>query len=133
MSNKLRFSFHDRELPYLPIELTYQNRSLKLEALIDSGSTVNVLPYNIGEALGATWENQNSVLQLAGNLASIESRALLLNATIEGLPTVRLAFAWARTSDVPLILGHTNFFIEFDVCFYRADRAFEISIHNDRT
>lgn len=131
MSKKCRFSFNDRELPYLPLTLSSQNRSLTVEAMLDSGSTINVLPYNTGEQLGAIWENQNSVLQLAGNLASVESRALLLNATIEGLSPVRLAFAWAQTSEIPLILGHTNFFMEFDVCFYRADRAFEVSIHQD--
>jgi hypothetical protein len=129
MTNKLRVSFHDRELPYLPVALSYQNRTFQAEAMLDSGSTVNVLPYYIGAELGAIWENQNSVLQLAGNLAAIESRALLLNGTISGLPPVRLAFAWAKISEVPLILGHANFFMEFDVCFYRADRAFEISIH----
>jgi hypothetical protein len=27
---------------------------------------------------------------------------------------------------VPLLLGRMNFFLEFDVCFYRADLAFEV-------
>ncbi len=129
MSKKCRFSFQDRELPYLPITLAYQNSIIAAEALLDTGSTVNVLPYNIGAELGAVWENQTSALQLAGNLASVESRALLLTATIEGLPPTRLAFAWARISTVPLILGHTNFFMEFDVCFHRRDLTFEIGIH----
>jgi hypothetical protein len=130
MAKKLRFSFQ-RELPYLPITLTSQSNSVTLEGLLDSGSTVNVLPYSIGQELGAIWENQTSILQLAGNLASVQARGLLLNATVGDLPLVYLAFAWAETSDVPLILGHTNFFMAFDVCFYRADRAFEISLHQN--
>ncbi len=51
-----------------------------------------------------------------------------MNAVVEGFPPVRLAFAWVQTSNVPLILGHTNFFMEFNICFYRVDRAFEISL-----
>ena len=131
MAKKLRFPFQDRELPYLPITLTSPSNSITLEGLLDSGSTVNVLPYNVGQELGAIWENQTSILQLAGNLASVRARGLLLNATVGDLPSVYLAFAWAETSDVPLILGHTNFFMAFDVCFYRTDRAFEISLHEN--
>jgi hypothetical protein len=131
MAKKLQFSFQERELPYLPITLTSQFHSVTSEGLLDSGSTVNVLPYNIGQELGAIWENQTSILQLAGNLSSVQARGLLLNATVGDLPPVYLAFAWAETSDVPLILGHTNFFMAFDVCFYRADRKFEISLHQN--
>jgi hypothetical protein len=39
---------------------------------------------------------------------------------------VRLAFAWVKTNQVPLILGQTNFFMEFDICFYRSTLEFEI-------
>jgi hypothetical protein len=127
MAKNRRFPF--RELPYVPITLAYQDYALTTEGLLDSGSTVNVLPYNIGQQLGAVWENQHSILELAGNLAAVESRALLITATIADLPPVRLAFAWTETSEVPLILGHANFFMAFDVCFYRADREFEISLH----
>ncbi|WP_315791508.1 hypothetical protein [Fischerella sp. JS2] len=31
-----------------------------------------------------------------------------------------------KSTQAPLILGHMNFFAEFDVCFYRADLAFEV-------
>jgi len=47
-------------------------------------------------------------------------------AEIGDLPVVKLAFAWIRTNDVPLILGQTNFFMEFDVCFYRSRLEFEV-------
>lgn len=127
MTKKQRFSFHQRELPYIPLTLTYQTTSLQVEAMLDSGSTVNVLPYDIGYQLGATWENQTTAVQLAGNLQAVEARGILLKATIDGFLPVRLAFAWVKSSNVPLILGQANFFTEFDICFYRADNAFEIS------
>ncbi|MEH2126219.1 hypothetical protein [Nostoc sp.] len=37
---------------------------------------------------------------------------------------VELAFAWTRDRNAPLILGHMNFFLAFDVCFYRSELAF---------
>ncbi|NER98249.1 MAG: hypothetical protein F6J86_31225 [Symploca sp. SIO1B1] len=37
-----------------------------------------------------------------------------------------LAFAWTSSLKAPLILGQTNCFMEFDVCFYRSKMEFEI-------
>ena len=63
---------------------------------------------------------------LAGNLASIEARGLLVSAQIGDLDPVRLVFAWSRSDNVPLLLGRMNFFLEFDVCFYRSRLIFEV-------
>jgi hypothetical protein len=112
--------------PYLPLTLTYQARSLDVLALLDTGSTVNVLPYEIGLELGAVWEEQTLSIPLAGNLARLESRGLLVSATVGRFPPVNLAFAWTQANDVPLILGYLNFFSEFDVCFYSSQLVFEV-------
>jgi len=95
--------------------------------LVDSGATVNVLPYDVGLQLGATWEDRAANIRLAGNLGNQVAIPLFAMAEIGDLPPVRLAFAWIRQSDVPLILGQTNFFMEFDICFYRSKLEFEIS------
>jgi hypothetical protein len=113
-------------LPYLPIMLTYTNRSVEAMALLDTGASVNVLPYEIGLQLGAVWEEQTVPIQLSGNLARMEARGLVLLATVAEFPSILLAFAWTESREAPLILGHMNFFAEFDVCFYRADFAFEL-------
>ncbi len=134
MLNGQRFPFIERTnnvglsstMPYLPITLSYQDRDLEAMALLDTGASVNVLPYEVGLQLGATWENQTVPIQLSGNLAQMEARGLVLSATVGEFPSLLLAFAWTRSKNVPLILGHMNFFVEFDVCFYRADLAFEL-------
>jgi len=113
-------------MPYLPITLTYRDQSIESMALLDTGASVNVLPYEIGLQLSAVWEEQTVPIQLSGNLARMEARGLVLSATVAEFPSVLLAFAWTKSSEAPLILGHTNFFAEFDVCFYRADLAFEL-------
>ncbi|HEY9605095.1 MAG TPA: hypothetical protein V6C85_26055 [Allocoleopsis sp.] len=129
-----RFPFIERtnslglssSLPYLPITLTYTNRSVEAMALLDTGASVNVLPYEIGLQLGAVWEEQTVPIQLSGNLARMEARGLVLSAIVAEFPSILLAFAWTESREAPLILGHMNFFAEFDVCFYRADFAFEL-------
>lgn len=121
MVSKIEFTFRDDEpLPKIPIILSYAAFSVSADALLDTGSTVNLLPYEIGLQLGAIWEEQTVRLPLAGNLARVEARGLFASVQIGNLEPVRLAFAWTQASEVPLILGQTNFFQEFDVCFQRS-------------
>jgi Aspartyl protease len=127
MPNTIGFPFSEDEvLPTIPITLSYANFSVSVNALLDSGSSVNLLPYDIGLQLGAIWEEQTVRLPLAGNLASAEARGLFVNVQIGDFEPARLAFAWTQASQVPLILGQTNFFREFDVCFQRSRHAIEI-------
>lgn len=76
MPSKIEFPFSDNEaLPTIPITLGHTEFSISANALLDTGSTVNLLPHDIGLQLGATWEEQ----------------------TVR-LPLVRLAFAWVQAS-----------------------------------
>ena len=134
MAKTQRFSFMEGydtfgvpdALPKLPLTLTYRNSSVDVSGLLDTGASVNVLPYSVGIQLGAIWEEQTTSVILAGNLAPVEARGLLVSAQIGSFEPVSLVFAWCLSDDVPLLLGRMNFFLEFDVCFYRADLAFEV-------
>ncbi|MEA5550624.1 retroviral-like aspartic protease [Anabaena cylindrica UHCC 0172] len=134
MTKTQRFSFIEGydtfgvpdALPKLPLTLTYRNSSVDISGLLDTGASVNVLPYSVGIQLGAIWEEQTTSVILAGNLAPIEARGLLVSAQIGSFEPVRLVFAWCLSDDVPLLLGRMNFFLTFDVCFYRADLAFDV-------
>ena len=112
--------------PLLPLELSYRGQSVQATGLLDTGADVNVLPYHLGMALGAVWEEQSTAVQLSGNLANYEARGILLDGKVEGFEPVRLAFAWSESEHVPLILGQVNFFMVFNVCFYRTQQAFEL-------
>jgi len=112
--------------PLLPITLDYQDRSIQANGLLDTGATINVLPYQLGIEIGAIWEEQTTSLQLTGNLAQFEARVLVLNAKVSNFEPARLVFAWTKAPSVPLILGQVNFFMEFDVCFYRSQLSFEV-------
>jgi hypothetical protein len=79
----------DRALPTIPMTLGYADFFVSAKALLDTGSTVNLLPYEIGLQLGAIWEEQTVRLPLAGNLARIEARGLFVHVQIENLESVR--------------------------------------------
>jgi Aspartyl protease len=113
-------------MPYLPLNLSLNGRSLNTEGLLDTGASVNVLPYELGLQLGLIWENETLSVILAGNLARVEARAVVVDAQVSPFPMVNLAFAWTQAKDVPLILGQANFLFEFEVCFFRARSEFEV-------
>ena len=99
---------------------------IQVSALVDSGSTFSVLPYQVGLHLGAVWERQTVPVRLGGNIADTEARAIVVIGKIREFAPVRLAFAWARNERLPVILGQTNFFMEFDIQFCRSQLFFEI-------
>jgi len=79
-----------------------------------------------GVQLGAVWEQQTTTVRLTGNLANEPARVLTVSGIVGTLPAARLAFAWTHAPSVPVILGQVNFFMEFDVCFYRSRSLFEV-------
>lgn len=134
MTQPVRFPYTDIDpahpgasrLPYVPLTLTNGQLTVTLSGLLDTGATVNVLPYTIGLQLGLDWTQQVTPIQLTGNLAQAPARAVVISATIAPFSSVRLAFAWTQLTSVPLLLGQVNFFLEFDVCFFRTQSVFEL-------
>jgi hypothetical protein len=115
-------------LPRLPLTLQLDHRRVEAVGLVDSGATVNVLPYDIGLQLGGLWEERKATIKLAGNLGGLAAQPIFVMATIGDLAPIRLVFAWSRSNNVSLILGQMNFFMEFAVCFFRKQREFEIRV-----
>ncbi len=111
--------------PMLPLTLIGR-QNVATSGLVDSGAAVNVLPYSLGAQLGFDWDQQTRSVELSGNLAAVEARVVVLSAAVGSFPPVRLAFAWAQTDSVSLILGQVNFFLEFDICFFGSRSLFEL-------
>lgn len=116
-------------LPWLRLTLQNSGHEVATIGLVDSGATVNVLPYEIGLQLGARWEERKATLRLAGSLGGFPAQPLFAMAVVGNYAPVRLAFAWSRRADVPLLLGQTNFFTQFEVCFFRPLLEFEVKPH----
>jgi hypothetical protein len=134
MNNAQRFNFTEKLdafgvpdlVPQLPLSLTYRELTLDVLGLLDTGASVNVLPYHVGVDLGAVWDEQTTSVVLGGNLGSLEAHGLVVSAKINPFPSVRLVFAWTLSDDIPLLLGRMNFLLEFDVCLYRSQKIFEV-------
>jgi hypothetical protein len=101
MHNAERFAFTPVTTPYgvtgfsplLPVTLIFQNQSVAETALLDTGAAINVLPFEIGLALGAVWKDEKAILQLTGNLAQYQACPLIIQTIVAPFPPVQLAFA----------------------------------------
>jgi hypothetical protein len=113
-------------LPRISLLLHHDNQQIEVIGLVDSGATVSVLPYNVGLQLGGTWDERRATIQLAGNLGKQPAIPIFVMSQVGEYQPVRLAFAWVQDDRVPLILGQMNFFLEFDICFYRSIAEFEV-------
>jgi hypothetical protein len=113
-------------LPRPPLRLRADSRAIDVMGLADSGATVHVLPYEVGLQLGAVWDDRRANMRPAGTLGQQSAMPVFMSAEIADFAPVRLAFAWVQSPNAPLILGQTNFFMEFEVCFYRPSLEFEV-------
>ena len=66
------------------------------------------------------------------DMQAAADRGILVTATVARFAPVRLVFAWTRADDVRLLLGQTNFFLEFDACFFRARLEFEVKPKSEK-
>ena len=115
--------------PFVTITLCRDGHEITVLALVDSGATISILPYEMGCELGVVWEEQTIPIQLGGPLKGIPAVAVLVDGHISGLPETPLAMAWVAETDhpVPPILGQVNFFQQFRITFEGYASAFDIS------
>jgi hypothetical protein len=109
------------------LTLSSAHTSLTLEALVDSGADVNVLPYTIGLGLGLRWEEHPAGGFVLGGFASSETKLVRLSVEIDQWAVVELIFAWLDHDRAPLVLGTIDFLMKFDVYFAAGAGYFEIT------
>ena len=115
--------------PLVPIALYHAGYEHTWPALVDSGATFSILPYDMGLQLGFVWSETAEPFLLGGVYKSMHAIMVLARGEISGLPPTALGFAWVEQSsdDVRLILGQTNFFQRFKVTFEAYHETFDIS------
>lgn len=121
----MRFPYDPRQRPMLPLTLRANGLQHVAAALVDSGADVNVLPWSIGASLGFVWEPNKATIRVTG-IAQGAAMPVLLSTDFGDVQEATLAFAWCQTDSVPLVLGQTNFFMEFDICFFKSRSEFQI-------
>ena len=121
-------------MPRLPLILGHGEQATTVLGLLDTGASLSVLPYDLGLALGFNWDEQESLSPLSGNLAAYDACSISVQGwhpQILGERSVWLSFAWSKAQHIPVILGQANFFMEFNVCFYRSENWFDIRHKDD--
>jgi hypothetical protein len=86
MSVVEQFPYRDRTpssggldlMPDLPITLRHQSHALPGVGLVDSGASISVLPYSLGIQLGFDWNTQKARITLAGTLAHVDARGIVV-------------------------------------------------------
>src|SRR4051812_19545291 len=88
--------------PVLPLTLIGAGGASRgVSGLLDTGAAIGVLPYTIGIDLGLDWDAQTNEVQLTGNLAMYEARAVVVNAVVSAFDPVRLVFSPGRKRTTP--------------------------------
>jgi hypothetical protein len=131
MSQSLAFPYLSAPLsrsprPWLPVRLLGDPKAFDEFGLVDSAADVSILPFALGHRLGLKWSSAIPVPSIGGALQSTPAREASLDAIIANWPPIRLIFAPLQRDAVPLILGQTNFFQEFDVCFFGSKQEFQV-------
>lgn len=116
--------------PLVTIALCHDGHETTISALVDSGATISVLPYEVGCQLGFVWEEQAIPIQLGGPLKGIPAVAVLVDGQISGLPETSLVMAWIAETQHPIrpILGQLNFFQQYKITFEGYANVFDICL-----
>lgn len=64
-------------MPYAPAVLRSGVKPIDATGLVDSGASVNVLPFHLGVELGLDWSSQKTPIRLASNVSDSDARAVL--------------------------------------------------------
>jgi len=113
--------------PLLPLRLRRGGVTMDVTGLVDSGATYSILPYDFGARFGIDWQSLPHTITVRGVLQGTPAKLLIVDGLIGSLPPTPLLFAWVTTNAIPVLLGQTNFFFEFDVCFHRSRSQFTVA------
>jgi hypothetical protein len=116
--------------PVLPIQLHHHERIVRAEALVDSGASISILPYEVGQALGLNWETSAQGVEIKGRVRAENSRKILVGLEVAPFESFLNLFLWVKDSEIPLVLGQINFFAHFDIRFSASKQIFSLQLAN---
>lgn len=99
--------------------LTFINNGKEIfeSVYVDSGADISLIPKSVGEALGFKIEDIDKINEIKGigerGIPIIEKKVKIKI----GDKLFGIRVAWALIEEVPLLLGRTDIFNLFDICF----------------
>lgn len=100
-------------------EITFINGEKKVleYPYVDSGADISLMPKSVGDFLGFEIEKTDQITEIKG-IGERGVPIIIKKAKIRiGEKLLETRIAWALIEEVPLLLGRTDVFNLFDICF----------------
>ncbi len=100
-------------------EVTFINNGKEIleSAYIDSGADVSLMPRSMGDVLDFEIDKNDDIIEIKG-ISERGIPVIIKKVKIKiGEKLIDSRIAWALVEDVPLLLGRTDIFNIFDICF----------------
>jgi hypothetical protein len=110
----------------IPLTLELGAVRAKVVAVLEPGAAYGVLPRSVGRRLGATWSRHTIPVLVPGRRDPVQAIPLTVTGFVASFPAVPLAFAWASSDRVPVVLGQISFLHQFDVCLHHGRSHVEV-------
>ena len=107
-----------RKAPYIPIYArTADGRLIKVVALLDTGADTTVVPKDLAEVLGLKEGKEQDTGGIGGNTKVKQSRMqfVIKGQHEEHRLSIPVLILQNRKADVPLLLGRSGFFENFNI------------------
>ena len=117
---------HRRQVALLKTTLSYNNKSVQVLAMIDSGADINVFNAGYAEILGIDFAQCEAVT--VGGVGGVPYTCYKteVELTPEGLPTIKVPILFIDSEGVDGLLGQEGFFSHHTIIFKRAESSFEV-------
>lgn len=103
--------------PVARIVLVNDRMEVPEHVYVDSGADISLIPKSVGDLLGLKVTNSDLVEEIKGiGEGDVPVIVKKLNMKIEE-KIFETRIAWALIEEVPLLLGRTDVFNLFDICF----------------
>ncbi len=93
---------------------------IEFNPYIDSGADFTLIPLSLGKLLGFSYKNMRSE-KIGGISGSISAINMTIPMRI-GIYEFPAKISWALIEDVPPLLGRSDVFDQFEICFKQWDK-----------
>ena len=109
--------------PVASVTLIHEEREIWESVYVDSGADVTLISKSVGDALGFKIEKEDNITEIKG-VGERGVPIIVKKVKIKvGEKLFEARVAWALVEEVPLLLGRTDVFNLFDICFMKNEKT----------
>lgn len=120
-----RYAYTPQLLPWITVDIMTNERLLPgVRAVVDSGTSVNLLPHHVGLSLGLEWGSP--IFPNIGKVRGRDCVGVKLGLGVKEFGAYVMRFAWSPDNDIPVLLGQVDFFQHFGIYFEASEQYFTL-------